>query len=352
MNAGWALVAVAVGAAVAAAVAGAGWARRRGRRHDRDRLQAEVRPVLHHILDEGHADLAIVAALPARQQRELESLARAMLSKLRGQDREALARFLDARGALEEARRQTRSRWARARSRASELLGEAGAEDSVSDLVALLRDPNPRVSCSAARALGRLGHPSAVTPLLVALEGHQSLPVDLVADAILQIRECPVSLLRQGLRSRSVRTRAAAVELLGRFQALSATDDMVERLRRDPSVEVRARAARSLGRLSSSRAVDALISCLEHESAPVRAQAAWALGQIAAPQAVPALQATLLGPSPHLSQLAAESLAAIDPFGVAVLRHVAEEIEGRPADTARRALASARRYGEPLVVAG
>lgn len=206
-------------------------------------------------------------------------------------------------------------------------------------LLDLLNDPNPQVRWSAARSLGALGNPNALSPLLASLEGSRPVPVHVVADAIFQIRDCPVSVLRQGLRSRSVPTRAVAVELLGRYQALDAAADVVGLLQHDPSVEVRARAARCLGRMGTPRAVDALLSCLGDGPLAMRVQAVWALGEIGAPQAVPALRCMLLEPSRQMGELAARALLAIGPDGIQVLTMCAEGA-GPPAAIAAGALAS------------
>jgi len=308
------------------------------RRARRARAEAAVRPILFDAIDRGAPDGATFDALDPVEQRALEALARSLLPKLRGRDRDALARLLDLRGTVAVAHRHTRSRRASVRARAGEFLGQTGTAASVPDLVSLLRDANPRVRVAAARALGQLGDPAALSALLARVEGTHPLPVDVVADAVVAIRDCPVSILRQGSGSASVAMRALSVELLGRFQALAAADDVVEILRSDPSPEVRARAARCLGRMGSPRAVEPLVACLDGSPAPVRIQALSALGEIGAPEALPVLRATLLGPSRQLSEVAAGALEALGPPGLRLLEHVADG-RGQAADAAATVLA-------------
>jgi HEAT repeat protein len=336
---GGVLAAASVSAVLGALVSVVIVARDRARRAREARAEAEVRPILFGILDEGDFNPRTVDALKPAQQRALEAQARSLLPKLRGQDREVLAKLLDRRGAVDAARRQSRSKRAAARAQAGEFLGDAGSPTAVRDLLELLHDPNPQVRWSAARGLGRLGNPAALSPLLASLEGARPMPVDVVAEAIFEIRDCPVSVLRQGLKSQSVPTRALTVELLGRFQALTAADDVIDRLHHDPSVEVRARAARALGRMGTPRALDPLLCCLSEGPVAMRVQAIWALGEIGAFQAVPALRGILLEPSRQMAELAALALVAIGPHGVKALAEIAEGV-GAPALIAAQALAS------------
>ena len=316
-------------------------ARKRGRRGGATdaAMEAELRLMLFRAIDEGDLPPSAMQSLSAAQQRALEAQARALLPNLRGEDHETIGRVLDRLGAVDAAREQAQSKRALARAQAGEFLGESGSPDAVRDLLRLLEDSDPKVRWSAARGLGRLGHPTAVEPLLASLEGTHVVPVDVVADALFQIRDCPVPLLRQGLESPSVPTRAVAVELLGRFQALSAADDVIGLLHNDPSVEVRARAARSLGRMGSPRALQPLLSCVERGPVAMRAQAIWALGEIGAPDALPVLSGALMGPSHHISELAADALVATGARGVAVLTEIATG-EGTAAGIASRALAA------------
>ena len=299
------------------------------RARTRARAEAEVRPILFDALDgtglDGDGiDPHLLERLKPSRRRALDALARDLLPSVRGPDKELLVALLDnAGGAVETARRDSRSSRASVRLRAGGFLAETGSDAAIHDLLALLHDHNPQVRWSAARGLGRLGDPAALSPLLASLEGARPLPVDVVADAIFEIRTCPVAVLRQGLRSRSVATRAVTVEVLGRLQALAAADDILGLLQNDPSVEVRARAARCLGRMGTPRTVGPLLACLEDGPVALRVQAIWALGEIGADETVPALRAILLEGAHQMAEAAALALLASGAFGVQVLTQIA-----------------------------
>jgi HEAT repeat protein len=304
-------------------------------------VEAEVRLLLFRAIDEGDLSAAAIQALTPVEHEVLETQAKNLLPSLRGKDRETLGVVLDRLGAVEAARRQAKSKRVGARVEAGEFLGQSGSPEAVRDLVQLLQDPDPKVRWAAARGLGRLGHPSAVPALLASIEGTLPVPIDVVAGAVAEIRECPVPLLREGLTSPSVPKRALTVELLGRFQALVAADEVIDLLHHDPSVEVRARAARSLGRMGSPRAVKPLLGCVEDGPVATRAQAIWALGEMGALEALPILRTTLEGSSHHLGELAADALAAMGPPGIVALREIAAG-GGSAAPLAARTLAAQR----------
>jgi HEAT repeat protein len=315
-------------------------------RHHRARhleREAAVRTVLFRTLQDPSRSDEFVGALFPSDGPILEAKARSLLTDLKGEDRETLARLLDSRGAVAAARRQCRSRRAESRSAACQLLGDAGSAFAVLDLVPLLDDRHLAVRLDAAKALGRLGQPGAVAPLLASVKGRHPIPVDVVADAVEQIRGCPESLLRQCILDPSASTRAVSAELLGRLQVLDAVGDLIDVLESDPAPHVRVRAARALGRLESPRAIRPLLACLESGSPALRAESASALGRLGSPAAIPELRMMLLGPSLRMSELAAQALSTIVPQGLATLQHIAEDDHNVAAAVARRTLAARRR---------
>jgi HEAT repeat protein len=284
---------------------------RKARRSRTERVAAAVRPLLFSAIDTGDIDVRAIDGLGRAGRRALDTQARALLPQLRGEDHDNLVRLLDHGGAVRAARRQVRSRRPGARARAGRFLGDVGRAAALDDLVLLLHDPSPGVRWSAARSLGRMGDPSAVHPLLASLAGDRPVPPGVVVDAIAEIRDCPVAVLRQGLASRSAPVRAVSVELLGRFQALNAIAEVVCRMQTDPSVEVRTRAAQALGRMGSPRAVEPLLAALTDGPPAMQPQVLWALGEIGAPDTVPALRTALTAPSPDVRQAAASALGAV-----------------------------------------
>ncbi|MEA2703787.1 MAG: hypothetical protein QOD63_1732 [Actinomycetota bacterium] len=327
---------------LAAAIVLVAWRHRRNRHAERE---AAVRTVLFRTLQDPSRSEEFVGALVASDGPILEAKARRLLAGLTGEDRETLARLLESRGAVAAARRQCRSHRAESRSAACQLLGDAGSAFAVLDLVPLLDDRSLAVRLDAAKALGRLGQPSAVAPLLGAVKGRHPIPVDVVADAVEQIRECPVSLLRQCILDPSASTRAVGAEILGRLHVLEAIGDLIDVLEGDPVPHVRVRAARALGRLESPRAIKPLLACLESGSPSLRAETASALGRLGSPAAIPELRMTLLGPSARMSELAGQALAAIVPQGLAALEDIADDEGHDAALVARKVLAARHRRG-------
>ena len=103
--------------------------------------------------------------------------------------------------------------------------------------------------------------------------------------------------------------RVAAASALGTLGAPEAVAPLIAALG-DAAGSVRAAAAGALGALRDPRAIEPLITALKDSSEPGRTTVVSALGQIGAP-ALPALIATLGGPSVEVRAPAARALAAI-----------------------------------------
>jgi hypothetical protein len=315
----------------------------------RHRLEAAIRPELMRTIVEGQVLDTLVTQRGGRG-RAVEALANEYLPKLRGEAHAVVAELLDRRGVVARARRRARRPGLRGRARAAELLGAVGSVESISVLGRLLHDRDPAVRVVAARALGRIRSPAAVTPLLASLDGPRSNPFGMVAAALLEIGSAGADELRRGLRAVAPPVRALAAEALGLLRVVPAANELIALLRADPEIEVRIRAARALGRIGAPNAVDALIAALDHEQpTPLRAVAAASLGQMDVLSAVPLLVARVDDESYWVAHNASRALAGIEPRGLGALRSIATS--SRPgAAHAREALAFAALYeakGDP-----
>jgi hypothetical protein len=281
------------------------------------RIEAAVRPRLLAFLAQDDPDPAQLAPASRAAGRSLGALAAGLLRKLRGEDRRILTSLLQASGEIDRARRDTRRPGPVRRARAAELLGDAGVDDALPDLIRLLHDRDPDVRASAARALGKLGRPEAVPELLAAIEQNRSVPAGVVSMALLHLGPGCAEQLRHGLDPNSSRqVRALAAELLGRLGAIGATDRLVEVLAGDPAPEVRAAAARALGRAGVPRAGAPLErSLIADADTQVRRAAAWALGELGGGHAVDALAAALGSGDHGLARRAARALMSCGPDG-------------------------------------
>ncbi|HYB27514.1 MAG TPA: HEAT repeat domain-containing protein [Solirubrobacteraceae bacterium] len=305
------------------------------RRHRR--LEAAARPhVLRVLADDERSGSA--PEMNHSLGRTFEELSISLLPKLRGADRDALVAALENRGVLERARRRTSRSGAVGRARAAQLLGDAGDEGALPGLARLLADRDPEVRTVAARALGKLG-PTAVEPLLAALDSPRPVPAGIVTMALVHAGAAGADDLTQGLDlSRSARVRTVAAELLGQLGVLSATGRLAQTLADDPDLATRAAAARSLGRLGLPEGITPLLAAL-HEAQPsvLRIDAARALGRIGGASAVAALRELLVSPDIELARATAEGLAACGDAGVSALEAAAEAPVSAP--SAREALA-------------
>src|SRR4051812_35587414 len=127
MTGGEVAAAAAAGAALSAVLTLAMVARNRARRTRQAQANARVRPILFSVLDGGAIERRTIDALGPVEQRALDAQARSLLPKLRGEEKESLARLLDRRGAVQAAQVQSHSRRAADRAAAGEFLGQAGS---------------------------------------------------------------------------------------------------------------------------------------------------------------------------------------------------------------------------------
>jgi len=290
------------------------------------------------------ADAAtVIAPLRRAEIATLEEIAYEFLTKVRGAGREALVALLAERGVRDRALRRLSRPGAIGRARAAAVLGQIGGSAAIAPLADRLTDRDPEVRLVVARALGELGHRDVVPHLLGSLAGRRALPATTVTMWLAAVGPTAIEPLRRALTHRQPVVRATAIELLGRFEALGATTDLLGVLADDREIELRARAARALGRIGTPRAVPALRGYLARRDGAVsavelRRAAVAALGDIADPGTAGVLAAALADPDHKTARGAARALTGLGPLGMTRLR-AAAAADDRAAAYARETLA-------------
>jgi len=156
----------------------------------------------------------------------------------------------------------------------------ASKQEAVDPLIAVLTDESPEVRKGAAKALGEIGDPRAVEPLIAALAQPEASPLD-------PPEEDPAP------QKRALRTVADALGNLGDPRAVEPLIDALA----DDAPSVRRSAAAALGRIADARAVGPLSdAAVTDEAGPVQSAAVAALGEIGDPAGVDALSLIVTDP--------------------------------------------------------
>ena len=215
---------------------------------------------------------------------------------------EALAQIADAAdagaGRIESLIARLAAGDAPARKRALSALTGA-AREAVEPLIGALNDASWEVRGGAAEALGEIGDPRAVEPLIAALaQPSRSSPHAPDGDAAGEIR-----------------VLKAAAEALGKLGHPGAVEPLMTALAEGPS-SVRRSAAAALGRIADARAVEPLAdAAVTDEDHGVQSEAVMALGEIGDPRGVEPLSLVVTDPRRRgLHWTAAQALGRIgDP---------------------------------------
>jgi HEAT repeat protein len=335
----WSTVIVAAAVVLLVLITTAGRALRHHRDRSRERLRDELRPTIVAVLSDPDAPPPPDIPRRGRRHQLFEILAFDYLSKVRGESRDALVRLLVERGTVDDAERRLRRPGDVGRSAAAELLGRCGLVRSRVALESLLERGSAEVRAAGVRALGRLGDPAVVTPLLETLHIRRSVPAAIVAQAALRIGPSAIPALTQAAGDPNDSVRSTAVTVLGMQRAIDAVPTLIGVLDADVVVTVRGYAARALGQIGDPRAVDPLIRAVRADPENAGVVAA-ALGELGDPMAVEVLSSLVTNRSHDVATAAATSLTRCGDRGFAALRTL--QTEGGPAaDHAVAALARA-----------
>ncbi len=265
------------------------------------------------------------------------------------------------------------------REQAARLLGELNDPRAVSPLVSLLRDEDRSVREAAVDALRAIGGP-AVDALGACLT-ESDLAVQEAASAILATiaDERVVAPLLSALKSRDWIVRMHAAQALGRMKS-SATVDALIPLLQDRVKAVREEAATALAAIGDA-AVPCLVRALTHDDWLVRLHAVESLGKVRTPLAVEPLLSVLFNDcdsavredavralgdigdakavdhlyvamrEPGLRTVAVEALGRIgDPCAVPILIDVVTG--ATPPESTRTAVGCGEQWNEELITQG
>ena len=293
----------------------------------RSARQAEVRDLLFSALM-GEPDEAVRARADLGRRHGAawsvaEEQAFGMLPKIKGHSRVALVQVLDDKGAAVRAVEKT-SRWSWVqRCQGAYELGALGARDGVPVLLPMLDDSSFVVRRVAVRALGAIGEPASVVPLLQVAGDEPRLTNDLVfaldrmglAAAPHLRAELERSLVQRGGGGRQAELAATGLGLIGDVGC----GRLLVRALDEGRPPLQIAAAEALGRLGLPEGLPALVSALDADDEGVKIAAARALGELAADQASAPLARWLDSDHHELGRLAAASLARL-PSGGDLLR--------------------------------
>lgn len=199
------------------------------------------------------------------------------------------------------------SGYIRVRFEVVQLLGRFKDECAVPTLVAALKDKSPRVAAAAAWALGQIGAPAALAPLLKYVRD----PTEEVRQYVLgalgpchsyeaepALSDSAFRVVRRALRAPKPKWRVAALQSLRTYGYRDAVEDVI-RMSVDPADEVRYVAVQALGQIGRASLAqpardaiyEALLVALDaDELQSIRSKAMYALAEVGDARAVPHLQ--------------------------------------------------------------
>ncbi len=151
--------------------------------------------------------------------------------------------------------------------------------DRVAEQIVALKDEDWAIREDAARLLGQLKDPRAVTPLVSLLRDQDRSVREAAMDALRTIGEPAVEALGACLMESQLAVQEAASAILANIADERVVTPLLSALRSNDWI-VRMHTAQALGRVKSAETIDALIPLLQDKVKAVREEAASALAAI------------------------------------------------------------------------
>jgi HEAT repeat protein len=186
-------------------------------------------------------------------------------------------------------------------------LGTLKVRQAVPAIAGVLADRSLGRRYIAAWALGQIGDPAGVRPLLAALDDDDEEVRRYATRSLIKLHEAAVPPLIELLPTASPRALLAAVRALGDIADRRALEPLLARADGPARGEV----FLALGKLKDPRAEAALVRGLSDADWRVRMNAAMALGPLGGPAAAAALRKTLEDPEMVVREWSARSLTML-----------------------------------------
>lgn len=173
-----------------------------------------------------------------------------------------------------------------------DLLGDLKAKEAVPVLIKVLEHKMHTVRAASSRALGVIGDPAAVKPLLGRLGDKEGGVRELATYALMNFNDSTIPpKVAVLLKDNEEYVRLAAIKLLGDKLDPKTTAAIRQAFQSEKIHEIRRLAAKALGDLKDTRSVDMLMKALTYEYTNrfVREECAISLGKIGDKKAIPAL---------------------------------------------------------------
>lgn len=200
------------------------------------------------------------------------------------------------------------------RARSATALGQLGDPRAVEPLIAVMRDKreDSDVKLAAAEALGRIKDPSIVPQLCEQLSNIDEWASPRLAQVITAFGTDAVDALLENMdAATSLNARVWSAQVLGKIKDRRATPALIQRLH-DRSEQMRVSVASALGDIGDNRAFRPLLEVILRDPvAAVRSQVAAALGRIGDEGALPILVAALRDPDYWTRFRALEAIEAL-----------------------------------------
>ena len=161
---------------------------------------------------------------------------------------------------------------------AASVLATIGDDRVLDPLISALLSPDWVVRMHAVKAVNRLGDGKAASTLVLLLQDKVPAVRDEAVRALKNLAHASLSPLVEALKNSDWRVRLRATEALGELGLPGAIPPLLQVLAHDPDTAIRQDAARALGKIADAEAVEALIRAAEDER--LRCCAIEALGKI------------------------------------------------------------------------